>query len=216
MRGIGLGDRRRPRSRSAVWPWLIGTNWLVFAVQDNAIGDRSVLDYAVPTGPAIDDGEFWRPLTSLVVHPGGVVHVGINSLLLVAVGSSMERELGASRALAIYVGAGCATNALRYAVGGATGGGASAAIFAVAGAAGASWLARTGRGRVAEACAAVLVTGGLAIAAMTNDNHVLALGLGGVCGRAAASDGPGRTFQMSLTAITAAGIIAMVARSLAA
>ena len=200
-----------------MWPWLVVLNWLVFAVQDKVVGGSRLLDHAVPTGDAIDDGEIWRPLTSLVVHPGGVVHIGITTVLLAAVGSWAERELAPRRALAIYVGGGCATNALRYAVGGRTGGGASAAIFAVAGAAGASWLARTGRGRAGLAGGAVLVAVGLAIAATASDNHVLALGLGGLCGMAAASsDNIRPTFRASLVAVTAAGIVAMLVRSLTA
>lgn len=213
--GVGQGERCR-RSRGALWPWLVGLNWLVFAVQDKVIGGRALLDYAVPAGDAIDDGEIWRPLTSLVVHPGGVVHIGINTVLLAAIGFSAERELGPGRALVTYVGAGYATNALRYAVGGRAGGGASAAVFALAGAAGANWLARTGRQRAGEVGATALVAGGLAIAATTNDNHALALGLGGLCGRAAAGDSPGWTFRVSLIAVTTAGTVAMLARILTA
>ena len=102
-------------------PWLVTLNAMVFAVQEARLAEVSVVDRAVPTGTAIDDGEIWRPLTSLVVHPGGLIHLSIDALLLAVVGPHAERELGRGRFIAAYVGAGFATNAARYALGGVLG-----------------------------------------------------------------------------------------------
>jgi membrane associated rhomboid family serine protease len=126
------------------------TNGVIFLLQDAHVGDNSLVDRGVPTGEAIDQGEIWRPLSSLLVHPGGRVHLGINTALLVAVGGAAERELGRNKFVLAYFGAGFAANAARYALGGRTGGGASAAIFAVAGAGLASWFHRSGRARQSD------------------------------------------------------------------
>lgn len=188
-------------------------NGAVYLIQDARIGDESIVDLAMPTGAAIDQGEIWRPLTSLVVHPGGLVHLGINTALLAAVGGPAERELGRHKFMATYFGAGFATNALRYALGGRTGGGASAAIFAVGGAALASWLHRSGRVRQSDVAVLVSIAGGSIIAATASDNHLLALGLGGSIGSAAASLTDGRRFLLVSGAVTAAGLAAMVAEA---
>jgi membrane associated rhomboid family serine protease len=188
-------------------------NGAVYLVQDLHLGGEAVVGLAVPTGAAIDRGEIWRPLTSLVVHPGGPVHLGINTVLLAAVGAHAERELNRNQIIATYLGGGFAANAARYALGGRTGGGASAAIFAVAGAALASRLHRSGRAREADVAAFALIAGGSIIAATASDNHLLALGLGGVMGRAAAKPSGDRRFMQMVGAVTVAALIAMVGRS---
>jgi len=208
------GFEGRPlRSSHATWPWLALLNGLLFAIQHERIGGEAIVDLAVPTGAAIDEGQIWRPLTSLLVHPGGLVHLGINTALLAAVGGPAERELDRERFLATYFCAGFATNAVRYALGGRPGGGASAAIFAVAGAASASRLHRSGRARQSDAATLVSIAGGL-VAATAGDNHLLALGLGGALGRAAASTTDRRPFVQATGAVTAAGLVAMLGRSL--
>ncbi len=212
MRGPGAA----PFSRS-VWPWLVAANLAGFAAQHIEIGGRALLDLAVPSGDEIDAGELWRPLTSLFVHPGGWIHLGINTGLLLLTGSRAEALIGSRRFLATYIGAGFSANALRYVVGGRQGGGASAAIFAAAGAAGARALIgsnhRLGGGWFVGATAATLIGGGLLLAATVGDNHVLALGLGVVGGQAA--DGDGRdSFRRTMMALCTGGFLAMAARSL--
>lgn len=97
--GAGVEGRRRWRLRGT-WPWLALLNGTIFLIQDARIGGQAIVDLAVPTGAAIDQGEIWRPLTSLLVHPGGVVHLGINAALLAAVGGPAERELDRNRFIA--------------------------------------------------------------------------------------------------------------------
>lgn len=195
------------------WRWLAVLNGAIFLLQDAHVGDESLVDLAVPAGDAIDRGEIWRPLTSLFVHPGGLVHFGINTALLAAVGGVAERELGQNKFVATYLGAGFATNAVRYGLGGRTGGGASAAICAVAGGAVASWLHRSGRSRQSDVAALVATASGSIIAATASDNHVLALGLGGAIGHASTSSSSRRFVQVT-GAVASAGLVAMVSRVL--
>lgn len=189
-------------------------NGAIYLIQDERLGDEAIVDLAVPTGAAIDQGEIWRPLTSLLVHPGGLLHLGINTALLAAVGGPAERELGRNKFIATYFGAGFGTNAVRYALGGRSGGGASAAIFAAGGAALASWLHRSGCARQLDAAVLVSIAGGSIIAATASDNHLLALGLGGAIGHAAVSLPDGRRFLLVAGAVTAAGVALMVGRIL--
>ena len=210
--GSGVDAEADWRWRGA-WRWLAVVNGAIFLLQDAQVGDEALVDRAVPAGEAIDRGEIWRPLTSLLVHPNGLVHLGINTALLAGVGGPGERELGRTRFLVTYFGAGFATNAVRYGLGGRTGGGASAAVFAVAGAAVASWLHRSGRARQSDAAALVAIAGGSIIAATASDNHLLSLGLGGALGHASASASSNRFVQVT-GAVTAAGLAAMVSRVL--
>lgn len=159
---------------------MVGLNVATFGAQHLVVGDRPLLEWAVPDGDAIGSGEVWRPFSSLFVHPGGSMHLGINSGLLLVVGPIAEPMLGKRRFVCTYVLGGTATNALRYLVGGRDGGGASAAICAVAGAAVARETRRRGRenGRAVRTAAAVVTAAGLWVARRTGDNHVLALGIG--------------------------------------
>lgn len=218
MDTMGRTDDEPTKNRPghSAWPWLAGANLIGFAVQHLEIEGTSVLDRLVPSGAAIDSGEWWRPLTSLVVHPGGWVHLGINTALLVVTGSRTEAALGPRRFVATYLGAGSSANALRYVVGGRRGGGASAAIFAAAGAAGAAAVLRSNRrlggSSAVTAMAAALVGGGLVLAATIGDNHVLALGLGALCGRAIDSDNH-HSFGRALILTSVTAFLAMTVRS---
>lgn len=209
--GSGIEARVRLTSRGA-WQWLAALNGAIFLLQDARVGGKTLVALALPTGAAIDDGEIWRPLTSLVVHPGGLVHLGINTAFLAAVGGPAERELGWSRFVVTYFGGGFATNAVRYALGGRKGGGASAAILAVAGAALAGWLHRSGRARQSDAAALASIAGGSVIAAVASDNHLLALGLGGAIGHAAANSTNRKRFAQVTGAVAVAGLAAMASR----
>ncbi|HEX8781384.1 MAG TPA: rhomboid family intramembrane serine protease [Nocardioides sp.] len=122
----------------------------------------------------------WRPFSSLFVHPGGVAHLGINSGLLLLVGPIAEPMLGRRRFIGTYLLGGTATNALRYLMGGREGGGASAAICAVAGAAVARRARHPGddNGTAVRTAAAIVTVAGLGVARRTGDNHILALGIG--------------------------------------
>ena len=198
------------------WPWLVGLNGLTFAVQRVELGGAPIVERAVPTGAGIDAGEVWRPVTSLLVHPGGLPHLVTNSALLLLVAPRAQRELGSRGLLVTYVGIGFAANALRYAVGGRTGGGASAGIFAVAGAALAGLAHRRGHDRAVVPLTMVAVSAGLGLAAAVGDNHALALGLGAECASSRAgspSDGTSRRRVAGIAVASAAALLARVLRS---
>lgn len=83
---------------------------------------------------AIDQGEWWRLLTPMVLH-GSVLHLLFNSWALYALGSGAEAAFGARRFLAIYLVAGLAGSMASYLFNpDALSVGASGAIFGLLGA----------------------------------------------------------------------------------
>lgn len=81
---------------------LIAINALVFLVQQG--NDRVATRFAL-IPPYVADGEWYRLITSAFLHQG-LAHIGFNMLLLWVVGSEIERALGWSRFLALYLVAG--------------------------------------------------------------------------------------------------------------
>jgi membrane associated rhomboid family serine protease len=67
-------------------------------------------------GSAVADGQWWRLVTSMLLHGGGWAHVLFNLLGIVLVGAAVERGLGWWRWLIIYVVAGVGAGALQVAV----------------------------------------------------------------------------------------------------
>lgn len=84
---------------------------------------------------AVSEGEPWRLLTHAFLH-GGIVHLGFNTWMLLAIGPALERTLGSLRMLALYttsaLGGGLAV-CLYYDVGAPVVGG-SGALFGMLGA----------------------------------------------------------------------------------
>ena len=54
-------------------------------------------------GPAVQAGEWWRPVSSAFLH-GGLLHFGLNAFMLYALGGPLERGIGSSRFLAVATG----------------------------------------------------------------------------------------------------------------
>ena len=86
-------------------------------------------------GPATQDGQWWRLFTAMFLH-FGVVHLALNMWALWDVGRLVERLLGRTRFLFLYLASGVCGNLLSLVVQGnqAVSGGASGAIFALYGA----------------------------------------------------------------------------------
>lgn len=84
---------------------------------------------------AVSEGEPWRLLTHAFLH-GGLVHLGFNTWMLLAIGPALERSLGSLRMLVLYAvaatGGGVAV-CLCYDVGAPVVGG-SGALFGMLGA----------------------------------------------------------------------------------
>ncbi len=90
---------------------LLVINVLLFAGQSLPNG---ILSNALPTGnsltnlgvlfgPAVQDGQIWRILSSGFLH-GGIVHIGFNMYLLFMLGPQMEQGFGSLRFSLMYFG----------------------------------------------------------------------------------------------------------------
>jgi membrane associated rhomboid family serine protease len=110
--------------------WLLG---LLVAPQALLTGSPLASAFGL-YGPAVAAGEWWRIFTSGFLH-SGVIHLGLNMLVLYVVGPSLEAALGRFRYLSLYL-AGLAASALGALLlsPGALTVGASGAIFALMGA----------------------------------------------------------------------------------
>jgi len=126
---------------------LIGLNVLVAlatAVSAVSVGNNPLRTFASPlqnafaTAPiVIDQGEWWRVLTSAFTHVSPV-HLVLNMLALLVFGSELERQLGRGRYLTVYLvaalGGAAAIQLFAPPYGGVVG--ASAAIYGLLGAMG--------------------------------------------------------------------------------
>ncbi|MBC7852541.1 MAG: rhomboid family intramembrane serine protease [Pirellulaceae bacterium] len=97
--------------RIFVTPVLIGVNVIVFVLMtvfgvspfSPAMAD--LLRWGADFGPLTLDGEWWRLLTSMFLHIG-IIHIGLNMWVLYAAGPLVERMLGNSGFLLMYLVAG--------------------------------------------------------------------------------------------------------------
>jgi membrane associated rhomboid family serine protease len=128
---------------------LIGLNVLVFLVnlaQGASLGRNSgdlfvngalVMRALAPSGEPVGlaEGEWWRLLSAAFLH-AGIIHLGMNMVMLWWIGAPMEAAIGRARFLAIYVVSGLAgsAGALVFEPEAVTVG-ASGAIFGILGAA---------------------------------------------------------------------------------
>jgi membrane associated rhomboid family serine protease len=62
---------------------------------------RVFLDFAL-FGPAVDQGDYWRLVTSGFLH-SGLLHIGFNMYILYWLGTMLEPSLGHPRFLALYL-----------------------------------------------------------------------------------------------------------------
>lgn len=83
----------------------------------------------------VEDGEWWRLLTPMLVHAPGLFHVAMNMLVLYVYGPNVEQAYGKLEFVAVYVTSGFLGSAFSYSFGsGRPSVGASGAIFGVVGA----------------------------------------------------------------------------------
>lgn len=85
--------------------------------------------------PAIAGGQWWRLVTAIFLH-AGLIHLGMNALVLWIFGNALEREIGRLPMLAVFLATGIFASAASYLFSpiGGVGVGASGAIFGVVGA----------------------------------------------------------------------------------
>jgi membrane associated rhomboid family serine protease len=100
-----------PAASLAKPPWmtyaLIGLSVLGFLISVAAgssaafdAGGSVVRDYGL-FGPAVDDGELWRLVTSGFLH-AGLIHLGLNMFVLFILGRLLEPGIGPARLAGIY------------------------------------------------------------------------------------------------------------------
>jgi membrane associated rhomboid family serine protease len=112
---------------------ILAINVLMFALQRIF---PEITGRLVMAPSRVADGEWWRLLTSMVLHsPTFIFHILMNSLVLWIYGPHVEQAFGTTRFVVMYVIAGFTGSAVSYAFGDFLGGslGASGAIFGIAG-----------------------------------------------------------------------------------
>jgi membrane associated rhomboid family serine protease len=149
---VAGGRTRQPRTAwggrlvqntTLVTSSIIGVNVVVFALAA-ALGDRFVIPLELVSrgiyqghlvGVAEGPGQWYRLLTAVFLHQQ-LAHVALNMLSLWWVGPSLERALGRTRYLALYLLAGLGGSALSFIFSGINDAslGASGAIFGLLGA----------------------------------------------------------------------------------
>ncbi|SDI32742.1 rhomboid family intramembrane serine protease [Natribacillus halophilus] len=93
----------------------------------------TLIEFGAKYNPLIDDGEWWRIITSMFLHIG-LLHLFMNSLALLFLGSAVERIFGTWRFVWIYMVAGVVGSTASYAFTEQVSAGASGAIFGCFGA----------------------------------------------------------------------------------
>lgn len=81
---------------------LIGLNLLLFIGQ--YLTQDLITNFGLLYGPAVEDGQYWRIITSGFLH-GGVIHLAFNMYLLFMMGPELESNLGSRRFFLMYFGA---------------------------------------------------------------------------------------------------------------
>jgi rhomboid protease GluP len=127
---------RLPLYRPIVTWVLLAIIAAVFVVE-TLLGGSTDVDVLIQMGakftPLIAAGEYWRLFTAMFLHVGAM-HLAFNGYALFAIGTELERLLGAGRFLAIYLLSGLFGSLASYALSDSLAAGASGAIFGIIGA----------------------------------------------------------------------------------
>ena len=143
-----LQETQLPRGRrqpTVTWV-LLAINTIGWIAMESAGGSEEphvLLDFGALSSPLIANGEYWRLFTAMFLHVG-FMHLLFNGIALLIFGRLVERIYGPVRFGLIYVLAGLAGSIASYHFldPGATGAGASGAIFGVLGALGGFFFAK--------------------------------------------------------------------------
>lgn len=88
--------------------------FILMTIVDRIRPDQSLLQYGGFYGPSIQQNhEYYRIITSLFLH-GGIQHLLNNMVMLAALGTNLEMEIGKVRFLLIYFLSGAGGSALSY------------------------------------------------------------------------------------------------------
>jgi rhomboid protease GluP len=101
-------------------PLLLDTNLLIFAIMASTSGSGlnsfsrpMLLAWGASYGPALVAGEWWRLLSSTLLH-GNLMHLANNMVLLGLLGWQLERALGGRRVALVYLLSGLGASLLSY------------------------------------------------------------------------------------------------------
>lgn len=130
-----LLNARKPRATYAVLG-LIGATFLLQALAGSGSVDAALIDMGALAHDRVMAGEWWRLASATLLH-GSLMHVAFNGYVLYALGSLMERLLGPSRFLVLYVVSGVAASCGSLLLNAGVSVGASGAIWGLLGASGA-------------------------------------------------------------------------------
>ncbi|AFC31695.1 hypothetical protein PM3016_4963 [Paenibacillus mucilaginosus 3016] len=133
---------RRPREEiagrrkgSPVTFALTGINvavWLLMTAYGGSDNPETLVRFGAKYNPYIDRGEYWRWITPIFLHIGGL-HLWFNSTALLSLGGRLERGIGSLRFALFYLLAGIAGNIASYTFSPSISAGASGAIFGLMG-----------------------------------------------------------------------------------
>jgi len=125
-----------PLHRPVITWVLLALIGIVFVVETLAGGSENtavLVRLGAKVTPLIAAGEYWRLFTAMFLHIG-LMHLLFNGYALFIIGVELERLLGASRFLAIYLLAGLGGNLASYAFSPNLAAGASGSLFGLIGA----------------------------------------------------------------------------------
>jgi rhomboid protease GluP len=129
---------RLPQLDPHVTYTLMALSILFFLIQ---VGTSMVIGQDIPAALGvkanrlIEDGQYWRLLTPMLLH-GSLLHLGFNMYALYILGRRLERYFGHTRFLALYVISGFCGNIFSFILTQASSLGSSTAIFGLLGAEG--------------------------------------------------------------------------------
>ncbi|MFC0269997.1 rhomboid family intramembrane serine protease [Metabacillus herbersteinensis] len=107
--------------------------FLLLEFYGGSTNTETLVQFGAKFNPLIAEGEWWRFFTPIVLHIG-MLHLFMNSLALLYVGSAVEKIYGSTRFLVIYLLAGVAGTIASFAFSPSVSAGASGAIFGCFGA----------------------------------------------------------------------------------
>ena len=131
-----IKEKNFPRAAAVI----ILINCICFILAE-FVGSTTVPDTLIRCGalysPLVNDGQYWRFITSMFMH-SGVQHLINNMLTLYVLSDIFERELGTVKYIVVYLLGGIAGNVIEFVLDMRTEGfsfcvGASGAVFAVLG-----------------------------------------------------------------------------------
>lgn len=127
-----------PKTKSVVTYSLLGLSIFIYLLQLGSeffFGIDLPAAYGMKFNSLIEEGQFWRLLTPMLLH-GSIIHLAFNMYALSMLGRRTERFFGHYRFLALYIISGFAGNILSMTLTQAASLGSSTAIFGLLGAEG--------------------------------------------------------------------------------